>query len=144
VRVVRSRGAGWYALAAKAALGNAQVSKAIGLRDQATADPIVAIDLDPEGQTEFHALTRGVARRGADAALPGENPLLTSQHIAIVLDDELESVPYINYQEAPDGIDGRGGVQIQGGLTLDRARAIAAILDSGPMPGTLEPVTPSR
>jgi preprotein translocase subunit SecD len=142
VRVVRSHDAGWYALAAKAALGNGQVSKAIGLRDQATGDPIVAIDLNAQGQTAFHAVTRGVAQRAADAALPGDDPLRTSEHIAIVLDDEVESVPFINYQEAPDGIDGRAGVQIQGGLTLDRARELAAVLNSGPMPATLEPVTP--
>ena len=31
------------------------------------------------------------------------------------------------------------GVHIQGGLTPDRAREIAAILDAGPLPATLEP-----
>ena len=71
---------------------------------------------------------------------PGEDPLRTAQHLAIVLDDHLASVPFINHQEAPDGIDGRGGAQIQGGLTPERARQIATILESGPLPATLEPV----
>ena len=62
------------------------------------------------------------------------------QHIAIVLDDRIASVPFIDFQETPDGIDGAAGVQIQGGLTSERTRQIAAILDSGPLPATLEPI----
>ena len=63
----------------------------------------------------------------------------TAQHLAIVLDDHLANVPFINHEQVPDGIDGHDGVQIQGGLTPDRARQIAAILDAGPLPATLEP-----
>jgi SecD/SecF fusion protein len=62
------------------------------------------------------------------------------QHIAIVLDDRIASVPFIDFRQVPDGIDGREGAQIQGGLTPERTRQIAAILNSGPMPATLAPV----
>ena len=60
----------------------------------------------------------------------------------VILDDRLLSVPFINFQEAPDGIDGATGSQIQGGLSGERARQIAAILDSGPMPASLVPQAP--
>ena len=130
----------WYALADKVAVGNASVASARAQRDPATGDPIVAVELDAQGQAAFHTLTRGIAQRGADAARPGDDPMRTAQHLAIVLDDHLASVPFIDHRQAPDGIDGRGGVQIQGGLTPERARQIAIILESGPMPASLAPL----
>ena len=141
-RIVRAEGAdaaGWYALDGSFALDNADIASARGMRDPRTGDPIVALDLDAPGQQMFSDLTRGIAQRGADAARPGEDPMRTAQHLAIVLDDHLANVPFINHEQVPDGIDGRDGVQIQGGLTPDRARQIAAILDAGPLPATLEP-----
>ena len=148
VRVVRAPAAGpdrWYALADVPALGNADVTTARAALDPKTNEPIVDLDLTAHGRTLFHELTRGLARRGADAHIPGATgPLGTVQHLAIVLDDELTSVPFINHQETPDGIDGRSGVSIEGGLSGQRAREIAILLDSGPMPATLthDPASP--
>ena len=82
------------------------------------------------------------ANRGADSLRPGENKMEAFQHLAIVFDGTIESLPFIDFQQAPDGIDGRAGVQIQGELTLDRVRQIAAMLSSGPLPATLEPAGP--
>ena len=145
VRVVRAEGVPaaadrWYALADSAALGNADVSVVKAMRDPSTGDPIVTFDLTPRGQAAFSELTRAIAHRGGAAAAPGDDPLRAAQHLAIVLDDQLASVPFIDFREVPDGIDGSSGAQIQGGLTLQRAQQIAAILESGPMPATLEPV----
>jgi hypothetical protein len=130
---------GWYALDDSAAVGNADVASAIGFTEPAMRSPSVAIDLTPSGQQRFHTLTREIAQRGARYATPGESPLDGAQHLAIVLDDRLVSLPFIDYEQAPDGIDGRGGVQIQDDMTLGRAREIAAILSAGPMPADLEP-----
>ena len=141
-RIVRAAAAGrLYALDVGFAIDNADIAsarRAARPRD-GRADRRLrprcprAADVPPD-------LTRGVARRGADAARPGDDPLRTVQHFAIVLDDGIASVPFIDHREVPDGIDGRGGVQIQGGLSPERARQIAAILDAGPLPATLEPV----
>jgi preprotein translocase subunit SecD len=133
---------GWFALADDAALDNSCVASAIGMREPGTGEPMVAIDLTHEGQAAFTSLTREVAHRGAASRRPGENPLQANQHLAIVLDGDIESLPFIDFQQAPDGIDGRGGVQILGDLTLDRVKQIAAILSSGPLPATLERATP--
>ena len=46
----------------------------------------------------------------------------------------------IAYQQSPDGIDGSTGAQTQGGLSGQRAEQIAIVLDTGPMPATLEPL----
>ena len=69
------------------------------------------------------------------------------QHFAIVIDDRIVSVPYVNFDMAPNGIDGADGaqiqgVQIQGGLTPETARQTAAILGTGPLPAAL--VSPQR
>lgn len=130
----------WYALDVRFAIDNADIASPRAQRDPATGEPIVAFEFDALGQRMFSRLTREVARRGADGALPGQNPIAAAQHIAIVLDDRIVSTPFIDFQQVPDGLDGRDGAQIQGGLTTDGARRIAAILDSGPLPGTLEPV----
>lgn len=80
-----------------------------------------------------------IALLGADVAmrivseLPGANPIEGAQHVAIVLDDRVVTLPYINYQENPDGVDGSSGLWIEGGLTPERARDIAAILATGPL-----------
>ncbi len=57
-----------------------------------------------------------------------------SQHFAIVLDDELVSAPFINFQENPDGIDGSTGAQISGGFTITSAQDLAKILQIGGSP----------
>jgi preprotein translocase subunit SecD len=141
-RVVQGPGGGWFALADDAALDNSCVASAIGMREPGTGDPMVAIELTREGQAAFTSLTRQVANRGADSLRPGENKMEAFQHLAIVFDGTIESLPFIDFQQAPDGFDGRAGVQIQGELTLDRVRQIAAMLSSGPLPATLEPAGP--
>jgi SecD/SecF fusion protein len=67
------------------------------------------------------------------------DPLAGLQHLAIVVDDQIVSVPYINFHISPDGIDGAEGTQIAGDLTPETARELAAILNSGPLPAPLQP-----
>jgi preprotein translocase subunit SecD len=142
VRVVQESGperGRWYALADSAALSNADVARARAARDPALGDPIVAFDFTARGQEAFSSLTREIAQRGRAVATAGGDPMEAFQHLAFVLDGELVSVPFIDFRVAPNGIDGTDGAQIQGGLTDERARQIAAILNSGPLPATLLP-----
>jgi preprotein translocase subunit SecD len=142
VRVVRALAGPdrWYALADPPAVGNADVETARAVRNPITNEPVVDFELTAHGRTMFHALTREIAHRGADAHVPGtRDPMAAVQHLAIVLDDQLSSVPFINHQEVPDGIDGSVGVSIEGGLSEARAREIAILLESGAMPATLAP-----
>jgi SecD/SecF fusion protein len=140
-RVVRAPGAedGWFALAGAPAITNAQVARARATDDRVAREPAVALDFTPEGQNAFHALTRAVAGRGADNARPVSDPLAGLQHLAIVVDDQIVSVPYINFHISPDGIDGAEGTQIAGDLTPETARELAAILNSGPLPALVQP-----
>ena len=54
-------------------------------------DPIVTFKFTDKGRKAFQTITRRIAQRGADNALPGTNAQNASQHFAIVLDDELVS-----------------------------------------------------
>ena len=105
----------------------------------ATKEPVVALELTAGGGKAFSALTRELARRGGERATPGSG-LDDAQHLAIVVDDRIVSVPYIDFRQAPDGIDGATGVQISGGLTPETARQLAALLSAGPLAAPLEPV----
>ena len=66
------------------------------------------------------------------------DPLQSSQHLALVLDDRLVSTPYVNWREAPDGIDGADGAFLSALPSLEQAKLDAALLSAGPLPGTLE------
>src|SRR3954471_15347721 len=106
-------------------------------------EPIVTFNFTDKGRKAFQAITRRVAQRGADNAL-GQDPISTSQHFAIALDNELVSAPYINWRENPDGIDGGTGAQISGNFTIKSAQDLAKILKIGALPLKLTEVSRSQ
>jgi SecD/SecF fusion protein len=112
--------------------------------DQRTNEPIVTFDFTDEGREAFQRITQEIAERGLDNALPGANPQSSSQHFAIVLDNELVSAPFINYVENPAGIDGSTGAQISGSFTISSAQDLAKILEIGALPLRLELVSRSQ
>src|ERR687895_2779903 len=112
--------------------------------DQRTNEPIVTFDFTDKGREAFQRITAAIAERGLDNALPGDIPSNSSQHFAIVLDNELVSAPHINYQENPGGIDGSTGAQISGGFTISSAQDLAKILEIGALPLRLDLVSRSQ
>jgi preprotein translocase subunit SecD len=137
-RMVEHEG-GWYVLEGKPALTNRDLAGAEQIIDPGAGEPSVALRFTADGRAAFHALTRDVARRGADQPTPGVPAIENAHHFAIVVDGRVTALPFINFQEVPDGVDGEGGTQISGGLTPQSARELAAVLDSGPLPGALAP-----
>jgi SecD/SecF fusion protein len=117
--------------------------------DQTTNQPNVTFDFTDEGQTAFQDVTRTIAQRGAAEAPPGicgTNPAVASNlsgHFAIVLDNQVQSRPIIDFCENPDGIDGRTGAQISGGFTLQEAQDLAEILRIGALPIDLNLISQS-
>jgi preprotein translocase subunit SecD len=128
---------GWFALGGPPALTNADIQGARADVDPATQEPIVALHLTADGRKAFSALTRDLARRGSANAGAGSGNE-AAQHFAIVVDDRIVSVPYIDFRQAPNGIDGSAGLHIQGGLTPATARQLAALLSAGPLAAALE------
>jgi preprotein translocase subunit SecD len=141
-RVVRdmvSASRGWSALDGDPAITNADIASARSSVDESTQEPIVTIEFTARGQTAFSTLTRNLAHRGSAEAADQHpaNAEAAYQHLAIVLDDRILTMPYINFREVPDGIDGSAGTRISGGLTPETASRIAAILSAGPLPAAL-------
>ncbi|MEJ7781249.1 MAG: protein translocase subunit SecD [Solirubrobacteraceae bacterium] len=109
-----------------------------------TGQPIVTFEFTEQGRTQWEAVTSEIAQRGLANRLPGQPPDVSNQHFAIVLDNALISVPQIDYQENPDGIDGRSGAQISGGFTIQGAQDLASVLQTGALPVDLELISQNQ
>src|SRR3954447_6894381 len=135
----------WWVLQDNPALSGTDIKNPEQNFDQqGGGNPIVTFDFTGKGRRSFQEITRRIANRGQDNALPGQDPLSASQHFAIVLDNELVSSPYINFNENPDGIDGSTGAQISGGFTIQSAQDLAKILQIGALPIKLELISRSQ
>ena len=83
---------------------------------------------------------------GAATAPPGITGAQASQysgHFAIVLDNEVQSRPIINFVENPQGIDGRTGAQISGNFTIQEVNDLAETLRIGALPIELNLISQS-
>jgi SecD/SecF fusion protein len=99
---------------------------------------IVTLQFTNHGSDQFQKITREEAQRGqAKFALAGKqgNPLNFTQHFAIVLDGQLESTPYIDFQRNPDGIPGPNAeIDLGTGGTFQQAKDLALVLQTGALP----------
>ena len=104
--------------------------------DPQTNEPIVLLEFTGQGGDRFHEITRELARRGrSQAALLRVDDRAAFQHFAIVLDNEIRSWPTIDFNENPDGIAG-GRAQITGLDSVDEAKNLALVLQTGALPYT--------
>ena len=70
-------------------------------------------------------------RTGSDAATIQQ----FAQHFAIVLDGELQSTPYIDYKQNPDGIDPTGTApRSRTSSSIGEAKDLALVLQTGALP----------
>jgi SecD/SecF fusion protein len=98
--------------------------------------PNVTFDFTDEGRQAFQRITREIANRGsASQGAP--------YAFAIVLDGKIVSRPIIDYNENPDGIDGRTGAQISGSFTTQEAQDLATFLKIGALPINLKLISQS-
>ena len=98
--------------------------------------PNVTFDFTDEGRVAFQNITRRIAQRGQES-------LGAPYAFAIVLDGKIVSRPIIDYNENPDGIDGRTGAQISGSFTLQEAQDLATFLKIGALPVELKLISQS-
>ena len=109
--------------------------------------PNVTFEFTDAGRKTWQKVTREIAQRGANSVglLPGTtDPGDANQNFAIVLDDELVSIPSIDWRKNSDGIDGRTGAQIEGGFTIQSAQQLANVLKTGALPLKLELIASSQ
>jgi SecD/SecF fusion protein len=109
-----------------------------------SGQPIVQFDFTDKGRAQWQKTTRAIAQRGSQQFIPGNDPQTAFQHFAIVLDNELISVPFIDFQQNPDGIDARNGSQIEGGFTIKSAQRLANLLKTGALPIKLQLISSSQ
>ncbi len=94
--------------------------------------PNVSIEFTDDGSSTFQEVTRELYRTGL---LKNE-----AQTFAIVLDNQLESDPMIDFTnpELRDGIS--GGAEISGGsMTVEESQDLAFVLNTGALPVKLDP-----
>jgi SecD/SecF fusion protein len=100
--------------------------------------PVVLMQFTGKGKKVFHTITKREAQRGSLVCAGNSSPeavLRCAQHFAIVLDREVESVPYIDFRRNPDGIPGDNGAQIDlGGGSIGDAKKLALVLQTGALP----------
>jgi len=137
----------WYVLADNVALRGTDIRNPEQNFDQGpggSGQPIVTFDFSDDGRRRWREVTAEIARRGQANQLPGTPAQAAAQHFAIVLDDELISVPFIDFTENPNGIDAANGSQIEGGFTIESAQELANLLKTGALPVRLELISRSQ
>lgn len=137
----------WYVLRDRVALRGTDIKNPEQQFDQGaggSGQPIVTFEFTDEGRDIWQETTREIAQRGLESFAPGSDPQTAAQHFAIVLDNELISVPFIDFQSNPDGIDGRTGSQIEGGFTIESAQELTNLLKTGALPVKLDLISQSQ
>jgi SecD/SecF fusion protein len=129
---------GWFALNDEYALSGSEITEPKQEYAQSGGEPNVAFKFTDQGRENFQNVTRKIALRGQSQSIAGEEAAARSGHFAVILDNEVQSRPIINFQENPDGIDGRQGAQISGGFSgehgLETAQELATTLQIGALP----------
>jgi SecD/SecF fusion protein len=132
---------GWFALNDEYALSGSEITEPKQEYTQGSGEPNVAFKFTDSGRENFQNVTRKIAQRGQSQSIGlagAETAAASSGHFAVILDNEVQSRPIINYAENPDGIDGRQGAQISGGFSgehgLETAQELATTLQIGALP----------
>jgi SecD/SecF fusion protein len=142
------KGNEWFVLADNAVLRGTDIRNPEQSFDQqaggAQGGPNVTFEFSDRGKRIWKQVTKEIAQRGASQALPGPDQSAARQHFAAVLDDEIISAPYIDFEENPSGIDASQGSQISGGFTIKSAQRLANQLKTGALPVRLELISQSQ
>jgi SecD/SecF fusion protein len=113
--------------------------------DPQTNEPIVTFNFSDKGRKAFAAVTKRIAQRGAETILPpGVSRQNANQHFAITLDDTIVSLAFIDFQQNPEGIDGRTGAQINGIGTIQETQDLAQNLRIGALPIRLKLISKTQ
>jgi SecD/SecF fusion protein len=122
--------------------------------DQNTNEPLVNMEFTDKGREAFARVTKRIADRGRDCETlagvdpkcppQGSDPEQFFQRFAITLDNQIVSLATIDYQENPDGIDGRTGASIQNIGDIGQAQDLAENLRIGALPIDLKLISQTQ
>src|SRR5688572_14854 len=114
--------------------------------DPNTSAPLVLMEFSDDGREAFARVTKRIAERGFNQSTlnPGVPRDQFLQSFAITLDDQIVSLATIDFQENPEGIDGRTGAQIEGVGSFDDANDLAESLRIGALPIELKLISETQ
>ncbi|MBV9471367.1 MAG: protein translocase subunit SecD, partial [Solirubrobacterales bacterium] len=104
-------------------------------------EPDVTFGFSSNGKSAFQNVTAQIARRGGLVSGLGQT---LNQHFAVALDTQLITVPYIDFKQYPDGINGDNGADISGSFTISTAQDLANELRLGALPINLKLISESQ
>ncbi len=134
--------AGYYVIRDRVALRGDQITNPAAGTDS-TGQPDVTFGFQKNGANIFQNITQTISVRGKLDNPPGANPPFY-QHFAIALDNQLISVPQINFEQFPQGIPSSGGSEIYGNFTANTAAQLATQLRLGALPVKLTQISESQ
>lgn len=137
----------WYVLKDQPVLGGTKIKNPEQNFDNGPGEsggPNVTFDFTGGGAGIWEKFTRQLSQRGQDLSLTLGGGDASNQHFAIALDNELISVPQIDYSQYPDGIDASTGSRISGGFDIESAQRLANLLKSGALPIKLQLISSSQ
>lgn len=144
--VIEDAEPGWYALRDRPALSGDDITDPKQEFDQ-LKNPNVTFSFTDEGREAFHEVTRRIAQRGRARAIgpAGERAEELAGRFAVVLDNEVKTRPSIDFEQNPDGIDGRTGAEISGGFAdIQDAQDLATFLQIGALPINLKLISQTQ
>ncbi|HEX3055843.1 MAG TPA: protein translocase subunit SecD [Gaiellaceae bacterium] len=115
--------------------------------NQSNGLPVVLLQFTGHGSKEFGKITAAEAHRGrvlwqlagSPAISANNNPY--AQHFAIVLDGQLQSTPFIDFKQNPDGIPGPNAeIDLGAGGSFSDAKNLALVLQTGALPYNFQQV----
>ena len=121
--------------------------------DPNTNEPLVNMEFTDKGREAFARVTKRIADRGRNCeTLSGVDPNCPQgsrpddffQRFAISLDNRIVSLATIDYQENPEGIDGRNGASIQNIGSIQDAQDLAENLRIGALPIDLKLISQTQ
>src|SRR5215204_5051044 len=124
--------------------------------DPNTKAPLVTMEFTDKGREAFARVTKRIAERGRDCeTLAGVSPDCPNvqqgappedffQRFAITLDNQIVSLATIDYQDNPEGIDGRTGASIENIGTIQQAQDLAESLRIGALPIDLKLISQTQ
>ena len=96
-------------------------------------NPDVKFGFSSKGKNEFQTVTSAISHRGHSVSRLDQR---LNQHFAVALDNRLITVPSIDFETYPGGIDD-SGADLTAGFTVQSARDLATMLRFGPLPVSL-------
>jgi SecD/SecF fusion protein len=125
----------YYVLKDNVALFGKDVTNPQQSTDPDSGEPDVEFGFNSAGASTFARITAQIAARGREVSIGAQHYY---QHFAVALDNQLLTVPQIDYNTYPDGITGGGGADITGGFTITSAQQLATNLRLGALPINLK------